>query len=232
MSERRLGERALSYLRERGWHCFSEVELIWGATTDIVAIRKNRILIIELKRVVDASLAKQMFSKYLGISKHRGVTVLGVIGRQCNSKYNAQMPTKLMAMCEDGRLLASQFDYDTKSYSWIELSDFQRPLRETWPGRLDYWYGPGVAADKRLLCIFNGLPQTQGAGSPTGSKTIGLWRLAYNWGKYQSQKVINLDYKEAAHLGRMWLPSLPDSYGRTILAGAQGRPIRELEINP
>jgi hypothetical protein len=222
-TEAEFGEQVLAFLRARGWHCYSEIELVGGSTTDIVAIRNNRVRIIELKLTCNADLLMQLARKYNSLSQLKGVRICGMAplrhtGSFLENVWHHHLYAYDGATC--WRLIAERInEWPWSKPAWAETTDLSRPPR-TKPTEDNRWE-PGDPADPRFLAFFKGIAETNGAGTPTGSKTISQLELVINWAEQYPEKVSMLMADEAVALAEMWLPRVPNCYGGWMVSKAR-----------
>lgn len=205
-SEAEFGVQVLSWLRARGWHCWSEVELDYGTTSDIVAIRNRRVILIELKLAQCEKLYSQLRTRRIVCGRQDGLRVIGLVSKRVRSTVHTYDSLQVAAL-EDGQCYWRGYDHNDIEpercgrwqFRWDQVPD----LPET-----------PHPADRRWLCMFEGLPETNGAGTPTGSKTVALYTLTERWMRAHWERIQHLKLDEMCSLVRMWLPGACDSYVR------------------
>lgn len=218
--EELLGREVLAYLRARGWHCMCEVEIINGAPTDIVAIRQRRLAIIELKPRLSAPLWEQM-QKYNFLRWGYGARVFS-ISRQGKHYRQGDYTAWTVLLFQDGQLqqrIEERLEGGVRHTWYKPRADLMPTVRES--ATLErygtgHWHA-GPPVDARILSMFSGIPECDGAGSPTGSKHVSQVHLACNFARAYPQKIAGLNALEAAHLMRMWLRDLPNNFGEAMV---------------
>lgn len=232
-TEEELGEQCLQYLRSRGWRCYSEVEVIYGRCTDIVAIRDRRVAFIELKLMVREKLVEQ-------VSKHRGLCYSNpgcfVVGMCTNPIHSEQTDSinlygRCMALRDEQLWYCGRRSWrDPNEIPWTAVPDLIAPARSPESIREAFVQVHPKPASLQFLKFFEGYEENDGAGSSGGSKGISLFSLAMNWTARNYERLNGLSGDELHAVVSRYIGPMPDSYGY-YLAGAVKNPTPMLSMN-
>lgn len=207
--EEQLGVAALQWLRDRGWKCYSECEIIWGAPTDIIATRAGRMLAIELKVGYTKQLSCQMQRKYGSRGLGALAEAIAIVGRR--PRETGQNFIGRVCVLDDQTLYQRKVRWgaDNPEISWVKIEDL---VRERFNNS---------STPRQVIALMDGEQESNGAGSSGGSKNHSLLNLCLNFAGHYPEKLVNLRPEEIAHLMHLWISWCPKSYAAAMLRKAK-----------